>query len=85
MNDEEKLINLTYEQAVFEKNKYPSNIVRRENDDYIIIIAPNKESDFKKFYEIFKKNHREYTDQLCKLYCTDTKYQIREHLLKSLQ
>ncbi len=85
MKEKKRLIDLTYDQAVLEKNKYPSNIIRRENEDYMIIIAPNEESDFKKFYEIFKKNHREYTDELCTTYSTDMKYQVREHLYKSLQ
>ncbi|MGX9987536.1 hypothetical protein [Soonwooa purpurea] len=85
MKEPKRLINLTYEQAVIEKNKFPSNIVNRKDGEYIIIIAPNSEADFKEFYTYFYNNSSEYTDKLCLEYSKDGKFQVREHLLSSLK
>ena len=83
--EQKRLINLSFEEAVYEKNKYPNDIIKEENKDYVIIIAPNKQDDFIEFYEYFIYNHSYYTDDLCKKYSTDDRYQVRAQLISSLK
>lgn len=83
--EQKRLINLNYDQAVFQKNKFPNDIFIEENKDYVIIIAPNKQEDFKKFYEYYINNHSSYSDDLCRQYSTDDKYQVRAQLISSLK
>lgn len=79
-----KLVNLSYEEAVLEKNKYISDIIMEDGQKRFVMITPNKKEDFLTFIEFVSRNFSLYTDELCKEYCSDSKYQVRSHLLSAL-
>ena len=85
MNEPKTLKNLSFEQAVNEKNKYPTENLINSNGEYMLYIAPNDESDYKNFYEFFCEKISEYTDELCKEYSSDERFQVRSHLISALK
>lgn len=80
-----QLTDLSYEEAVFQKSRYPSEVIWEEGDKRFMMITPNKEEEMKKFIAFVSRNFSEYTDELCKTYCSDSRYQVRTHLLSALR
>ena len=79
-----KLENLSFEEAIFEKSKYPSDVIIEDGQKRFVMITPNKQEEILTFLAYVSKNFSEYTDELCKEYCSDSKYQVRTHLLSAL-
>lgn len=83
--EQQNLENLTYNEAVARKSRYPSDIMMIEGYEKFLMITPNKQDEFVKFLEFVSRNFSKYTDELCKDYCTDAKYQVRAHVLTALR
>ena len=79
-----KLENLSFEEAVLEKSRYPSDVMKIKGYEKFVMIAPNKQDECREFLEFATKNFSKYTDELCKTYCSDSKYQIRLHVVTDL-
>lgn len=74
---------MTYQEAVELKYNVHDNIIFDNNIPYHLIIAPKKQSDFLKFYNVFQHDFSIYNDNLCTHYCTDGGYILRGHITEA--